>query len=143
MRPSSARDSDRTQAVCGNRSLRAASDHVPRQPAFTGYDRGFLMTTNVSGSLSTEKGQPVLGRLFFLDLAGGRVRSINSDGTDLTTLIEEGRRLPDGLAIDIAAGRVYWSNKGNPKVNDGSILRSDLDGGNLTTIVPSGDTFPP
>ena len=32
---------------------------------------------------------------------------------------------------------------GNPKANDGSILRSDLDGGNLTTIVPPGGTFTP
>jgi len=32
---------------------------------------------------------------------------------------------------------------GNPKANDGSILRSDLDGGNLTTIVPPGNTFTP
>jgi sugar lactone lactonase YvrE len=32
---------------------------------------------------------------------------------------------------------------GNPKANDGTILRSDLDGGNLTTIVPPGGTFTP
>src|SRR5207249_8840604 len=31
----------------------------------------------------------------------------------------------------------------NPKANDGSILRSDLDGTNLTTIVPPGGTFTP
>ena len=32
---------------------------------------------------------------------------------------------------------------GNPKANDGSILRSDLDGRNMTTIVPPGGTFTP
>jgi len=31
----------------------------------------------------------------------------------------------------------------NPRANDGSILRSDLDGKNLTTIVPPGGTFTP
>jgi DNA-binding beta-propeller fold protein YncE len=84
-----------------------------------------------------------VGRLFFLDLAGGRVLSANPDGTGLTTLVEEGRKLPDGIAVDIAAGHLYWTNMGNPKVNDGSILRSDLDGLNMTTIVPPGGTFTP
>ena len=83
------------------------------------------------------------GRLFVLDLAGGRVLSANPDGSDLKTIVEEGRKLPDGLAVDIAAGHLYWTNMGNPKANDGSILRSDLDGGNLTTIVPPGGTFTP
>jgi DNA-binding beta-propeller fold protein YncE len=102
------------------------------------------MSTIVSRSPSAPKPQPALtGRLFFLDLAGGRALSANPDGTGLRTIVEEGRKLPDGLAIDIAAGHLYWTNMGNPKVNDGSILRSDLDGGNLTTIVPPGGTFTP
>ena len=83
------------------------------------------------------------GRIFVLDLAGGRVLSANPDGSDLKTLVEEGRKLPDGLAVDIAAGHLYWTNMGNPKANDGSILRSDLDGGNLTAIVAPGKTFTP
>src|ERR1700737_5574852 len=32
---------------------------------------------------------------------------------------------------------------GNPSANDGSIERSDLDGGNLTNIIPPGGTFTP
>ena len=85
----------------------------------------------------------VAGRIFVLDLAGGRVLTANPDGSDLKTIVEEGRKLPDGLAVDIAAGHLYWTNMGNPKANDGSILRSDLDGGNLTMIVPPGGTFTP
>src|SRR5689334_14836210 len=83
------------------------------------------------------------GRIFFLDLAGGRLLSANPDGSDLRTIVEEGRKLPDGLAIDVAAGHLYWTNMGNPKANDGSIMRSDLDGGNMTTLVPPGATFTP
>jgi len=37
------------------------------------------------------------GRLFFLNLAAGRVLSANPDGSDLKTIINEGRKLPDGL----------------------------------------------
>jgi len=84
-----------------------------------------------------------VGRLFFLDLAAGRVLSANPDGSDLKTVVEEGRKLPDGLAIDSAARHMYWTNMGNLKSNDGSILRSDLDGKNITTIVAPGGTFTP
>jgi hypothetical protein len=71
------------------------------------------------------------------------VRSANPDGSNLKTIVEEGRKIPDGLVVDSAAGHMYWTNMGNPKANDGSILRSDLDGKNMTTIVPPGGTFTP
>src|SRR5271167_119741 len=85
----------------------------------------------------------VAGRLFFLDVASGRIMSVNPDGSDLKVILEEGRKLPDGLAIDAAAGHLYWTNMGNLKVNDGSILRSDLDGKHMITIIQPGGTFTP
>jgi DNA-binding beta-propeller fold protein YncE len=88
-------------------------------------------------------GKTAIGRLFFLDVAGGRVLSANPDGSDLKTIVEEGRKIPDGLVVDSVAGHMYWTNMGNPKANDGSILRSDLDGKNMTTIVAPGGTFTP
>ena len=33
------------------------------------------------------------GRLFFLDLSGGRILSANPDGSDLKTIVNEGRRV--------------------------------------------------
>ncbi len=83
------------------------------------------------------------GRLFFLDLSGGRVMSVNPDGSDEKTIVSEGRRNPDGLVADVAAGHIYWTNMGNPNANDGSIERADLDGRNVTDIVPAGGTFTP
>jgi hypothetical protein len=83
------------------------------------------------------------GRIFFLDLGAGRILSANPDGSDLRTIVEEGRKLPDGLAIDAVNGHMYWTNMGNPSANDGSIVRSDLDGDNITVLVPPGGTFTP
>jgi DNA-binding beta-propeller fold protein YncE len=83
------------------------------------------------------------GRLFFLDLSTGRILSANPDGSDLRTIIIEGRKLPDGLVVDVAAGHIYWTNMGDRKRNDGSIMRSDLNGKNMITIVPPGGTFTP
>ena len=83
------------------------------------------------------------GRLFFLDLGGGRIFSANPDGSDLKVIVNEGRKLPDGVVVDVAADHIYWTNMGNPSANDGSIERSDLDGGNITIIIPPGATFTP
>ena len=87
--------------------------------------------------------ESINGRIFFLDLGAGRILSANPDGSDLKTILEEGRKLPDGLAIDAINRHLYWTNMGNPSANDGSILRSDLDGSNITVLVPSGATFTP
>ena len=89
------------------------------------------------------KNAPKSGKLFFLDLSGGRILSANPDGSDLKTIINEGRRLPDGLVLDVAARHIYWTNMGDPERNDGSIMRSDLNGKNIITIVPPGGTFTP
>ena len=86
---------------------------------------------------------PSVAASYFLDVAVGRVLSANSDGSDLQTVVEEGRKLPDGLVVDAAAGHLYWTNMGNLKENDGSIFRSDLDGRNVTTVIPPGSTFTP
>jgi hypothetical protein len=82
------------------------------------------------------------GRLFVLDLSAGRIFSLNPDGSDSKTLVT-GCRLPDGLAVDSAAGYIYWTNMGVPHKNDGSIERADLDGGNRRFIIPEGGTFTP
>jgi DNA-binding beta-propeller fold protein YncE len=82
-----------------------------------------------------------VGRLYFLDLASGRILTSNADGTDLKVIVSEGRKLPDGIVVDLAGGHIYWTNMGNPSRNDGSIDRADLDGGNITNVVPAGSTF--
>ncbi|MFK0022680.1 YncE family protein [Streptomyces sp. NPDC090798] len=82
-------------------------------------------------------------RLFVLEASsGGRLFSVNPDGSDKKVIVT-GCRIPDGVAVDVRAGHIYWTNMGRPPENDGSIERVDLDGGNRTTIVPSGVTHTP
>jgi DNA-binding beta-propeller fold protein YncE len=102
------------------------------------------MSTNTLNPIKTgaEK-STTSARLFFLDAGGGRVFSANADGSDLKTIINEGRKFPDGLVVDIAAGHIYWTNMGNPVVNDGSVERADFDGSNITSIIRPGGTFTP
>jgi hypothetical protein len=93
--------------------------------------------------LSKPVPKATVARLFFLDLSSGRVMSCDPDGSDLKTIVSEGRKLPDGIVVDPAAGHIYWTNMGIPSANDGSIIRAGLDGKNLTTIVPEGCTHTP
>jgi DNA-binding beta-propeller fold protein YncE len=86
--------------------------------------------------------QGAASRLFLLDLSDGRVVSLNPDGTDRKVIVTE-CRYPDGVAVDVAAGHIYWTNMGNPSADDGSIERADFDGHNRTTIVAPGGTFTP
>ena len=82
------------------------------------------------------------GRLFLLELSGDRIHSINPDGSDRKTIVTD-CRFPDGIVVDAQAGHIYWTNMGIPDLNDGSIERVDLDGGNRKVIVPQGVTHTP
>ena len=95
------------------------------------------------------------GRLYFLDTRGGQVMSANPDGSDVKVLAQAGGS-PDGIAVDRASGHLYWTNMmtfrpnaedgGGPgapggwaaRFGPGSLERADLDGSNVTTVVPSG-----
>jgi hypothetical protein len=82
------------------------------------------------------------GRLFLLELSGDRIHSMNPDGSDRKTIVTD-CHLPDGIVVDAQAGHIYWTNMGVPNLDDGSIERADLDGGNRRIIVPQGVTFTP
>src|SRR5580704_14034935 len=92
---------------------------------------------------SSSRGETPIGRLIVLEVNANRIHSMNTDGSDKKTIVT-GCRLPDGIAVDVAAGHIYWTNMGSsPAVNDGSIERADIDGKNRKVIVPPGGTFTP
>jgi hypothetical protein len=96
-----------------------------------------------STSKNTKASSNKSGRVYFIDASGGRLLSINPDGSDLKVLVTGRHRIPDGIVIDKAAGHIYWTEMGVPSAEDGSIERADIDGGNHITIVPNGKTFTP
>jgi len=102
-----------------------------------------MSSSKASKAETVKVGTKTVGRLYFLDLSSGSVLTANPDGSNLKTIVKEGRKLPDGIVVDVADGHIYWTNMGNPKINDGSIDRADLDGTNVVNIVPSGATWTP
>jgi DNA-binding beta-propeller fold protein YncE len=101
-----------------------------------------MATLKSSKSERASVGRASTGRLFVLEASGNRVFSVNPDGSDRKVIVTE-CRLPDGIAVDVVAGHIYWTNMGVPNRNDGSIERADFDGRNRTTIIPQGGTFTP
>jgi len=81
--------------------------------------------------------------VFFLELSGDRICSANPDGSDVRTIVAKTGHFPDGVAVDVEAGHIYWTNMGVPNLNDGSIERVDLGGRHRTVIVPPGGTHTP
>ncbi len=97
--------------------------------------------------IATKKSKPAPrkgadGHLFVLDLSGGRVLSMNPDGSNKKVIASKSH-LPDGVVVDVEAGHVYWTNMGVPNLNDGSIERADVDGKNRRFVVPPGGTHTP
>src|SRR6202000_607238 len=81
-------------------------------------------------------------QLFVLELNAGKIHVMNTDGSDHRTIVTD-CHLPDGIVVDSKAGHIYWTNMGIPNLDDGSIERADLDGGNRKIIVPQGITHTP
>lgn len=81
--------------------------------------------------------------LFFLDVTGERVLRADPSARSSQPIVVRGNAAPDGIAVDPLAGIMYWTNMGAPEANDGFILRADLDGANVASVVPKAATFTP
>ena len=100
------------------------------------------MTTLEATRTKALRGRDRTNRLFLLDLSGGRVLSLDPDGSNRSVIATDCPH-PDGIVVDGEAGHVYWTNMGVPSRNDGSIERADLDGSNRSFVVAPGGTFTP
>lgn len=96
----------------------------------------------------TQNGSVTHPLVYFLDLGlstsngddmfiSGRILMGSADGRPLKEIVTR-QRTPDGLDVSRSAGKLFWTSMGIPSSNDGAVLSADLDGKNVTTIVPSG-----
>ena len=69
------------------------------------------MSAIASTSIDAEaKNAPTSGRLFFLDLSGGRILSANPDGSDLKAIVNEAGSCP-----------MAWRSMSSPGISTGPI----------------------
>lgn len=78
----------------------------------------------------------VNGKLYWSDREGMRIMRSNLDGSKLETLIVTGQGDADrkqprnwcvGIALDVAGGKLYWSQKGGDNAGEGTIKRASLE----------------
>jgi hypothetical protein len=122
-------------------------------------DDGYLQRAKLDGSEVTKivpdggtftpkqlKLDAAHGKLYWADREGMRIMRASVDGSQIETLIETAVRPQGtdgavdrgnqanwcvGIALDVARGKVYWTQKGGNPANAGSIRRANLE-------VPSG-----
>ena len=70
-------------------------------------------------------------KLYWTDIPGGAVQSSERDGTDLNSLVTTGPVSPSGIAVDQAAGKMYWTNWSGLT----NIWRANLDGTAVEELV--------
>ena len=80
--------------------------------------------------------------IFYLDVGGARDDRRRRESEPARARRSAGQG-PDGIAIDLAAGHIFWTGMGNPSADDGFVMRSNLDGSNVATLVPAGGTYTP
>jgi hypothetical protein len=77
------------------------------------------------------------GKLYWCDREGMRVMRANLDGSKIETLIDtsDGDARPGkdvkkwcvGIALDVEAGKLYWTQKGPENAGEGRIFRANLE----------------
>ncbi|KAG8411860.1 hypothetical protein J3458_015156 [Metarhizium acridum] len=67
----------------------------------------------------------------------GEILEISPDGKIQRVLVRN-QSYPDGLGVDYASGRIFWTNMGVPGKNDGSVQSANLDGTDVRILVPPG-----
>lgn len=81
--------------------------------------------------------------LYYLNVTEALVMTVGAEGGQPDVVVQDAGQGPDGIAVDPDGGHIFWTNMGVPAEENGFILRSDLDGSNVTTIVEEGDTYTP
>ena len=65
-----------------------------------------------------------------------KIQRANLDGTNVQDIVT-GLDEPIGIALDVAGGKIYWTDEGTHKIQ-----RANLDGTNVQDIVVTGLVFP-
>ena len=116
-------------------------------PASTGDDDGSAGTGSAGDGDSIDMPQPAVptvATLYWLDIMGNGVYRSEESDFGASERIVRTNTAPDGVAVDVAGGKVYWSNMGSLLgTGGGTLQRANLDGSGVETIVPSGTTRTP
>ncbi len=75
-------------------------------------------------------------KIYWSDKGNSTINRANADGSNQETLISTGLGTPNGLVLDVAGNKMYWTDSDNAQKN---IKSADLNGGNVTVLVSGLD----
>ena len=67
--------------------------------------------------------------IYWTDVGTGKIQRANLDGSNVQDLVT-GLAFPDGIALDVAGGKMYWIDNRTAKIQ-----RANLDGSNVEDLV--------
>ena len=110
-----------------------------------GGDAGSLQNGAPNGGIDATVTVPTVGKLFWLAIIGNEVLSANETGANAAPLVSgQGISAPDGIGVDVAGGKMYWTNMGtltdSPHTPAGSLQRANLDGSGVEVLLQPGAT---
>ena len=78
------------------------------------------------------------GKMYWVDFGTSKIQRANLDGTAVEDLVTSGVRWANGLALDLGARKMYWTDSGSPP----KIQRANLDGTGVENLITSGLSHP-
>ena len=76
-------------------------------------------------------------RMYWTDLGtatgDGKIQRADLDGSNIQDLVTTGLTVPSGIALDVAGGKMYWTNAALPP--NSKIQRANLDGSTIEPLV--------
>ena len=81
---------------------------------------------------------PIFSHIYWTDWSLGTISRANLDGTAVETLVS-GLDTPRGIALDVAGGKMYWTDYELFGDDSGKIQCANLDGSNIETLVSGSD----
>ena len=76
--------------------------------------------------------------IYWTDYGTDKIQRANLDGSNVQDLVTKGlNSFQDGIALDVAGGKMYWTDYGTDKIQ-----RANLDGSNVQDLVTTGLEFP-
>ncbi|KAJ5402082.1 uncharacterized protein N7487_007978 [Penicillium crustosum] len=70
-------------------------------------------------------------------MTSGEILRVSADGKVQKSILKD-QSLPDGLAVDSASGRMFWTCMGVPGKSDGAVYSANVDGTDIKTVVAPG-----
>lgn len=90
------------------------------------------VTTNTNLSVNEPTSAISTGKMYWTDPdpSAKKIQRANLDGSNIEDLVTTGLISPTGIALDVEAGKMYWTDFGTDKIQ-----RANLDGSNVEDMI--------